>query len=238
MPSDIPEKIRELYSLELGNQNLSFIFFGYSGIICRSKYGAVAIDLGHKYEENRINAIENLDLLLITHSHWDHFNKKNAIKIAEKTGATIVAEPNVADELDGRIPPNKLIVGEPGKKRQTTFKINDTEVTAIMGVHPRPITVYKIVWDGPSIFHGGDSGYMQVGSQKVDVAFLPVGLPSPTCTPEVALAMTKWLKPKIVVPMHGKAKQMTEFVKLVGEARPKTKVVIPELFEPILLSLK
>jgi L-ascorbate metabolism protein UlaG (beta-lactamase superfamily) len=237
MPSDITDKIRELYSIELGSRDLSFIFFGYSGIICRSKYGVVAIDLGDEYEDSKVNAIENLDLLLITHTHWDHFNRKTAIKIVEKTGATIVAEPNVANELEGRIPSDKLLVGEPGKKRQTKFKINNIDVTAIMGVHPRPITVYKIVWDGPSIFHGGDSGYMQVGSQKVDVAFLPVGLPSPTCTPEIALAMTKWLKPKIVIPMHGKAKQMTEFAKLVGEARPRTKVVIPEPFEPVLLSL-
>ena len=181
MPSD---NIHELYLLELGSRDLSFIFFGYSGIICRSKYGVVAIDLGSGYDDSNINAIENLDFLLITHSHWNHFNKKNAIKIVEKTGATIVAEPNVAKELNG------------------------------------------------------DSGYMQVGSQNVDVAFLPVGLPSPTCTPEIALAMTKWLKPKIVIPMHGKAKQMSEFTKLVGETRPRTKVVIPELFEPVLLSLK
>ncbi len=235
--SQFAESINQLYAESLEEREIAFVYFDYSAVIVRSRYGSFAIDLGDEFESDAISEIKSLDFLLITHSHSDHFSKKNIMKIVECTDALVIVEPQVVDELERAISKNRLVIGDSGKTRRKLFKFDDTEITAIMGVHPRPITVFKIDWRELSIFHGGDSGYMAIGSQKVDVAFLPVESPSPTCSPEVALAMVKWLNPKVVIPMQGKEKQMVEFQKLIEEKKPKTKVVIPKQFEVMKISL-
>ncbi|MHA1905760.1 MAG: MBL fold metallo-hydrolase [Candidatus Thorarchaeota archaeon] len=234
---NLPEMIEKFYSLPLQEKELAFIYFGYAGILFRTRNGSVGIDLALGVDVEVIDAIPELDLFLITHKHYDHFNKKIVMRIFEKTTATIIAEPIVAGELAKKIPPDRLIFGEPGEKRQTDFKIGNVTVTAAMGVHPCPITVYKIKWDNLTVFHAGDSGYMALGQHKAHVAFLPIGRPSPTCAPEIALAMAKWLKAKVVVGMHGGAKQMKEFTELMAEKLPKTEVVIPQKFSMTKLSL-
>ena len=234
--SRISDTINELYSISLQEREFAFMYFGYAGILLRSKHGSVGIDLAGTMKKEDFDAIIDLDYLLITHKHWDHFNKKNVLRIFEKTNATVFAEPIVASELERRIPTDRLIFADPGEKRKTDFKVGNATVTAAMGVHPCPITVYKIKWNKFTVFHAGDSGYMALGQHKAHVAFLPIGSPSPTCAPEVALAMAKWLKSKIVVGMHGTNKQMIEFTKLMAEKLPKTEVIIPKKYQVTKLS--
>lgn len=132
-----------------------------------------------------------------------------------------------------KIPTQYLIFAKPDSQ----IDVNAAKITAFVGVHPRPITLFHIVQNKYSFFHAGDSGYVPIKDYQTDVAFLPTGSPSPSCTAETALQFTLDLRPKISVAMHGNIKQMRKYKELAEEALPEIRVVIPTPYEPIKLTL-
>lgn len=120
--------------------------------------------------------------------------------------------------------PERLVATENGK----SVSVGGFEVVAIDGIHPRPISVYRISTSRFSVFHGGDSGYRPVKDYPAKLAFLPTGFPSPSCSPESALRFALDLRPHVVVATHGKLAQMNKFRTLVEKELPETAVIIPE----------
>lgn len=222
------DSIQELFSLSLGKRELAFMYLRYSGVILRTIDGTVAFDVADLLKEDEIRALESLDLLLFTHGHGDHYNLRETLEIFMETGARIVAEPNVAEELMGKVTSEKLMAANPG----ITYRIGDFEITVIKGVHRGPINLYQVKIAGTSIFHGGDSGYVSVKDFPSDLVFVPTGVPSPTASPRNALRMTLDLNPKVAVAIHGSSAQNSEFEKSVQEKMPKLKVIIPEPYKP------
>jgi L-ascorbate metabolism protein UlaG (beta-lactamase superfamily) len=164
-----------------------------------------------------------LDVILFTHNHGDHYNASTAVKLFEATGAFILAEHLVAESLSGKIPVEKMTAGIPGK----TYNFGDIKIKVIKGKHLGPINLYHIKIGGITIFHGGDSGYVPLRDYPSDMAFIPTGAPSPTCSPEDAFKMASDLKPKVVVPMHGFKHEHVEFEKKVMDKMQGAKVMIP-----------
>ena len=78
-----------------------------------------------------------------------------------------------------------------------------------------------------SIFHAGDSSYVDMKKFPSDLVFLPTGNPSPTASPAKAMQMAADLKPQIAVTVHGSDGQNQEFTELMKEKMPKTKVMSP-----------
>ncbi|MHA2202847.1 MAG: hypothetical protein ACW991_04090, partial [Candidatus Hodarchaeales archaeon] len=66
------EAIKSLYSLELNGNDAAFLYLGYSSILFRFKGFAIAFDPGKSLGSSEISVIDQLDLLLYTHNHWDH----------------------------------------------------------------------------------------------------------------------------------------------------------------------
>ncbi len=225
------DAIRELYKLDFDEKEFAFVFLDYSGIIFRSAHGNVCFDPGKMLEKKAIKEIKDLNLVFFTHSHWDHFDLSVARSIVEATETHVIAEEMVFEELVGKIPENRLTHGDP-RKLNKTHQIEGYEVICIRGTHSRPLTQFKVDLGGLRVFHPGDSGYMS-NSKRVDVAFLPTGSPSPTCSPHVALAMAIDIRPKVVVATHGTEKQMVQFNNLMERDMSKTQVIIPEKFKVI-----
>ncbi|MFX0084431.1 MAG: hypothetical protein ACFFAU_02055 [Candidatus Hodarchaeota archaeon] len=46
----------------------------------------IAIDPSKNLIQPELSALEDLDLLLFTHNHWDHYENKEALEIIKKTG--------------------------------------------------------------------------------------------------------------------------------------------------------
>ncbi|MGY5874591.1 MAG: MBL fold metallo-hydrolase [Candidatus Thorarchaeota archaeon] len=225
------DAIRDLYKLSFDKNEFAFVFLDYSGIVFRSAHGNVCFDPGLMLEKKAINEIKELDLVFFTHSHWDHFDLSVARSLVEATETHVIAEEMVFEELVGKIPEDRLTLGDP-RKLNKTHQIEGYEVTCIRGTHSRPLTQFKVDLGGLRVFHPGDSGFMS-NSKRVDVAFLPTGSPSPTCSPHVALAMAIDIRPKVVVATHGKEKQMIQFKELMERDLPKTNVIIPEIHKVI-----
>jgi L-ascorbate metabolism protein UlaG (beta-lactamase superfamily) len=199
--------VGEFLSSSLGKREVSFLYLGYAGIILRMEGGVVAFDVANLLGSAEIAAVSKLDLLFYTHSHSDHYNRAPTRKLVKGTDVHIVAQQQVAEDLSGRVPPDRLTVAEPGK----TISVAGFEVDVVEGVHPRPISIGRIKKGDLSVFHAGDSGYVPVRRYAAQVAFLPTGRPSPSCSPESALDFTLDLRPRVAVAMHGHKTQLTKF---------------------------
>jgi L-ascorbate metabolism protein UlaG (beta-lactamase superfamily) len=206
--------IREFLSKPLEKDEIAFLYLGYAGVVLR---------LEDKVGNTEIVALSRLDLLAFTHSHTDHYNRARARRILNETDAHIVAQKQVAEDLKGVAPAGRLTVSEHRK----SIRVGGFEVVAIDGVHPRPISVYRISKGRFKVFHGGDSGHCPVKDYPAKLAFLPTGLPSPSCSPESALKFALDLKPHVAVAMHGRPAQMNKFKTLIKKELPGVTVIIP-----------
>ncbi|MHA1962050.1 MAG: MBL fold metallo-hydrolase [Candidatus Thorarchaeota archaeon] len=233
---NVVDSISRLYSLTLEKREIAFLFLGYAGVIVRTPKGAAAIDTAYFSKQTESRATIDLDFILYTHTHGDHYDKGAARRLFRVSDAHIVAERQVVDDLEGHIPADKLTSRNPDEKKET-FIVGDFKITSLVGVHIRPISIFKVSWGRTSIFHAGDSGYIRWTGLKSNVAFLPTGNPSPTCAPEVALAMAMDLRPKYAVAFHGSDKQTSRFKELVDGELPDCEVIIPKRLDVVKLEL-
>jgi L-ascorbate metabolism protein UlaG (beta-lactamase superfamily) len=227
------EAIRQLYTIPLAGDSVGLIFLEYSAVILRLPDATIGMDLGKSVETNQIQAIESLDLLLHSHTHYDHYQPRVIRQILKVTSPRVLVEPMIAKELEGKAIAEKVTAIHPGEPvMEGQFEIN-----AITGVHPRPITLFHVQGRDVSVFHGGDSGYVPLKEYRADLAILPCGMPSPSCTTETALQMAQDLQPKVVLVVHGRDKQRLECKRVIERELPSTRVHITRPFEPITLKL-
>jgi L-ascorbate metabolism protein UlaG (beta-lactamase superfamily) len=233
---DKSKAIKSLYSLELEKDDAAFSFLGYAGIVLRSNFGNLAFDIANVLQVKDMKIIDDIDLLFYTHVHGDHFNLSKAIRFQELTNSHIVAEADVMEKLDSKIPSDSLTLAEPGRDYKK-LSVKGYTIKAVRGVHSGSFSQFHVRKNKLTVFHAGDSGYFGLGKFSTKIAFIPTGAPSPWCAPEVALAMALHIKPKIAVATHGTDKQMKRFRNLMQQEMPDVEVVIPEKFKPIKLKL-
>jgi L-ascorbate metabolism protein UlaG (beta-lactamase superfamily) len=152
------------------------------------------------------------DVILVTHMHGDHVG--DAVAIHELTGVKILG---VSDDMrslkkkDGTpLDPNKEVIrGNPGGK----VKIKDVTVHYVPALHSskpsgRPVGYVLEFADGRSLYHTGDThifGDMSLIQEilKPNIILLQAGGGPFNQDPNVAkLAINKYFKPDVVIPMH------------------------------------
>jgi L-ascorbate metabolism protein UlaG (beta-lactamase superfamily) len=220
------EEISDFFALGLSENQIAVIYLGASGILARTSKQTVLIDAAGFLKDDETAALKEVNLLLFTHSHLDHFNKGKTLKLFKKTGAPVLSEAKVADKLKGNIPDEKLTSAMSGK----TYVYGDLTVKAVQGIHRGPIMLFQIKMGNLLVFHAGDSGYVPLKDYQSQIAFLPTGGMSPTSSPENAFKMAAELKPNVVVVMHGSKGQHKKLENILKEKMPQTKVIIPTPF--------
>ncbi|MHA2245770.1 MAG: MBL fold metallo-hydrolase [Candidatus Hodarchaeales archaeon] len=227
------DPISDLIRLSLKEDDFAFIYFGWAGILLKAKQRIIAFDLcEYILKKKKVEMITSLDLQLNSHIHGDHFDLGSTKQFFQQTGAKIIVDPQIFVELKNEVPNEVLFSAIPNKP----INIGDFTVNSIEGIHPSPISVFHVKWNGLSVFHGGDSDYVPLDSYQADLAFIPTGSPSPSCSPEKGLKMVLDIKPAIAVATHGTKEQMGKFKALVAKELPDTEVVIPEKNELIKLT--
>lgn len=223
------------FSSDCSDGELKFIFFKQSSVIIKAAGKTILIDPARSINKEVLEKVkrQGLDLLMYTHAHYDHYDYSAAMDLFAATGAHIVAAPEVAGELKREIPKEKMT----RSSHQDRHTINGIDVTVIKGKHIGPIYLYYLKIDGLRIFHGGDSSYIALADYPSDVAFLPTGDPSPTCSPEKAYKMAADVNPKVAVAIHGSSHQNEAFMAKVQGGLPNTRVIVPDRLEPVTLAL-
>jgi L-ascorbate metabolism protein UlaG (beta-lactamase superfamily) len=183
------------------------------------------------------------DLILITHSHYDHCSVQDMNKIIQE-GTKIVVTADAQSKITRFEMPIRMEVIEAGQE----LIFEKVKVLAVPAYnmdkpfHPKDEgwVGYVIKVDNVVIYHSGDSdkipemqkltGHGQ--SDKEFVALLPVGGRF-TMTAEEAADAAKLIKPSLAIPMHygsisGGEEDAREFVELCEEFGVKAKILEKE----------
>jgi L-ascorbate metabolism protein UlaG (beta-lactamase superfamily) len=145
--------------------------------------------------------VPKADLILITHSHSDHFNT-TAINTVRSTNAVIVTSQNVYDQLTL---PQKAIARVLAYGASTNLLGLDVQAVAAYNSYHSFGTGngYVLTIGGRRIFISGDTGNTPEmrALTNIDVAFVCMNQPYTMTVSEATNAVTAF-RPKVVYPYH------------------------------------
>jgi L-ascorbate metabolism protein UlaG (beta-lactamase superfamily) len=175
-----------------------------------------------KDNKDALAAVSKVDYILLTHGHRDHVG--DAVEIAKKTGALLIANPELAGNL-------VKLTDFPAKQAQDNImqmggeiQIADGEVTIAMteAVHSSSVFNPKagpndperayggspagfviMIRNGPTIYHTGDTAYFKdmeiIGeTYSIDVALINISQMGAKLSARAAQS----LRAKLAIPMH------------------------------------
>jgi len=189
----------------------------------------------------KIEEISEVDLVLVTHDHFDHAG--DAAEIVKRTQAVLVAAPETAAKFQSQlgVPSEKVVFGGFGMNIGGTAIIKDINVIMTQALHSSetacPAGYIIRLEDGFTIYHAGDTGIFEsmrlLGElYPLDLALLPIGGVFTMDSYQAARAL-KLLKPKRAIPMHYKTFPILEqspdrFVELARKEAPEVEIVVLE----------
>ena len=142
--------------------------------------------------------LNDINVILVTHEHFDHFDKEAIECIAKSNNAVVVGHDSLHNELS--LERRHLCPIDVGKK----IDLRKINVEAVTAHHPNSFNPlgYIIQSNNTRIYHAGDTDLIEeFANVKADIALLPIG-GAITMDCVDAVRATKYLKPKIVIPMH------------------------------------
>jgi L-ascorbate metabolism protein UlaG (beta-lactamase superfamily) len=149
------------------------------------------------------------DLILITHDHFDHLSMTDLRKVVSERTTIIApyeAEKSLSDLLGERVfvKPGDVLEARGVKIWAVpAYNINKFRSSGIV-YHPREdLKVgYVLQVSDVKIYHAGDTDNIpEMKGVECDIALLPIS-GKYVMTVEEAVAATKTIRPKVVIPMH------------------------------------
>ncbi|NRR22330.1 metal-dependent hydrolase [Brevibacillus sp. MS2.2] len=193
---------------------LDIRYHGHSSVQVTSEGHSIMIDpfiSGSPVAATKLEDI-SVQYILLTHGHQDHI--LDAVELAKKNDATIVATHELATYLSWQgVKTISMNLGGSiklpfGKVKMTQafhssgVVLDDEKQIVYMGMPGG----FVIELGGKTLYHAGDTGLFGdmklIGERhNIDLAFLPIGDVF-TMGPEDALVAAEWVQADFVVPIH------------------------------------
>ena len=168
-------------------------------------------------EMQDLSVIGKVDLILVTHGHFDH--TADVAELARITGAKVGMNADMGSTYQtlGLVPKEQLIRFNKGSALQpvpgvTVYMTHAEHSSSVLHegkVHPggEPVGYVIELEDGKKIYHSGDTGVFGdmawIGSYYgIDLALVCIGGHFTMDPKHAAHAMKELMKPKVVMPMH------------------------------------
>lgn len=174
--------------------------------------------------------MDKADLIISTHDHFDHFDKK-AIQALKKKGTVLICTEESEEEVPEDLSYNIIKPGISVKAKNTRVKgVHAYNIDKFREpdtpFHPKGFSTGVIFeLDGVKFYHASDTDPIQemerLWEEEIDVAFLPVG-GHYTMDQEEAIEAIQKIRPEKVVPIHygyvdGTTADIEKFVEDVKE---------------------
>lgn len=202
-------------------------FNQYAGISLRTPSKMLVIDPVDIKAKN-LNAV---DVIMITHEHYDHLDPQLIEEIQKTTNCSVIADSASAKKLQYAVPKEKLQEARPGMET----KIGEVTVKAEKCNHPAqaPVTYIITSEDNLKIYHTADTlPFPELAlmgqKEKFDTVFCTVGI-APNATPQTGFEIARLTKPPLAIPYHTADMQsQEEFAEILKKELPRTSCLIPE----------
>jgi L-ascorbate metabolism protein UlaG (beta-lactamase superfamily) len=198
-----------------------------SACIRINNMNVIYFDPSHLSEKNMET---KADLIMISHSHDDHFSVETLEKLVKPT--TIIVCPSDCEEelLQDHFDFNIYVI-ESGD----SVKLHNVKISAFpaysSSAHPDSAgwLGYVIELNKFKIYFSGDSGFIpEMNNLKnVDIAFVTVREPYMMGSKDVINAINAF-KPKILIPIHWIEEEKDDIDYILNNAPESTKVIILE----------
>ncbi len=200
-----------------------------------------------------LEALGKVDVLLVSHGHFDHFADAPALALMHKIPMYAPGDMNQSAALLGILPAELL---PRFNKGGTITPAPGIKVTAVHAEHSsvlvwknaatgkdethvggEPLGFIIELEDGFKIYHMGDTGLFGdmkfIGEYyKPDLVLMPIGGNFTMGPVDAAFATREWLKPKTVIPMHYGANPLgkgtpAEFIQALGASNTRVLALKP-----------
>jgi L-ascorbate metabolism protein UlaG (beta-lactamase superfamily) len=200
-----------------------------------------------KYKD--LAALGKVDVLLVTHGHWDHVADAPALATLNKIPMYAPGDLNMALTTLGVLPGQQLprsnksgrLTPVPGIKvtlthaEHSSVYVWNNPATGKDETHPggEPVGYIIELENGFRIWHMGDTGVFGdmkwiAEYYKPDLVLIPVGGNFTMDPADAAYALRELIKPKFVIPMHFRAPGAPqELIQALGNAPTKVIALKP-----------
>lgn len=203
-------------------------FIGHGSLYLNYKGQIIHVDPFSKVGDYA--SLPKADLILITHSHYDHFDADACGKITKETTQIVFTE---GCEKEGKMKGKTMIMKNGDKKELKGFTIEAVPAYNIANKRPdgNPFhpkgegNGYVLTIDGKRIYIAGDTENIpeMADLKDIDVAFLPMNLPY-TMTPEMVADAVQKFKPEIVYPYHFGDTDVTKLSELLANTKTEVRI--------------
>lgn len=203
-------------------------FFRHAALAIEYEGRRIYVDPVSEYADYA--ALPKADLVLVTHSHYDHFDRA-AVEAVEESATELLCDRTTAEAFDMEcttMRPGSTAAPRPYVTIEAVAAYNTTE--GHLDFHPaeREDCGYVVTLGGTRIYIAGDTEPTpeMAALRDIDIAFLPVNQPY-TMTVDQAVAAVKTIRPAIFYPYHyGEVEEKTDLDRLVRELEGITEVRI------------